>query len=144
MRWKSLAVTAVCLSIMSLLGCASGPAFQPPPEARPNLALIYIYRTQTFGGANQPAVMIDGRQATNLRPKGYSAHYVRPHKVEISATSTRFTEEKDSKLVLDAEAGKVYYIRGKLGFGKISGTPVLTLVDESSGAKEIRKCRLVE
>jgi hypothetical protein len=144
MRWRILAVVVTCLSVVSFLGCASGPAFHPPSEARPDLALIYIYRTQTFGGANQPAVMIDGRQVTNLRPKGYSAHFVHPHKVEISAGSTQFIDEKDSRVVIDAEAGKTYYIQGKLGFGKKLGAPVLALVDEGTGAKEIQRCRLIE
>lgn len=126
-----------------LLGCASGTSFQPV-EARADLALVYIYRIQNVGLANRPAVKINGRQVSNLRPDGYSAHLVHPGKIVISAASTQFVDEKQSSVTIDADAGATYYVRGKLGFGRFAGAPVLTLVDEEVGATEIRRCKLIE
>lgn len=143
-----------CVQRALLLGCvgvallqvscgSSGPPFEPV-QAADDLAVVYIYRTQRFGAANRPAVKIDGRQVTQLVPKGYSAHRIRPHRVEISASSTELATEKQDALTIDAEAGATYYVRGHLGSGRYAGAPVLTLVDDATGSREIRRCRRVE
>lgn len=140
---SKLVLACVGLALV-LVGCgSSGPPFEPV-DAADDLAVVYVYRTQRFGAANRPAVMIDGRQVTRLVPMGYSAHRIRPHRVTISGASTEFANEKRDAVVIDAEAGGTYYVRGRLGTGRYAGAPVLTLVDAETGSREIRRCRRVE
>ena len=108
---------AALLTLVVLLSAcgASGPVYQPAPQAAPSQAIIYVYRPKTlFNWGGSPGVHLDGKLMFDIRAGGYVKLDVTPgpHRVEVKG-----------RLLLDdwypgpvgrevnAEGGKTYYLR---------------------------------
>lgn len=89
-------------------------------------ARIVVYRLQRFGFKNQPEITLDGEPLTRLISKKYSVHFVRP--------GARTIRSSHSELVVQAEYGKTYYVRGRL---VSNGGGEIELVEESTAEREV-------
>jgi hypothetical protein len=126
------------IGFLSLLGCATGPAFTKIEKIPEDTGLVYIYRPgSAFGAAVSYDVKANGNPITHLTPGGYYAYLAKPGEIEFSAKT-----ESTSSLTLDVKAGQTYYIKGTVGVGIIVGRPRLALVTAEIGEKEIVKCKL--
>ncbi len=129
-----------------LAGCASVPTatveedsarkrFDPPPE---QMAGIYIYRNSNFGAALKKSVTVNGRALGQTAPMTYFYTVVPPGEHTLATES----EFGDNSLVLDAEAGKNYFVRQYIKMGVFVGGSKLEMVDEATGKEGVLECTL--
>ena len=129
---KQYCVTAFVLSLLLLFvaGCSSAKFSQVESLKAPaNEALIFFYRTGTGGGAIKYHVHdSEGKPVGYLGKNGDSFTIIVPpgtHQFWSRAAST-------NDVVLNVEAGKVYYVKGTVNMGFVVGRPVLEQVDKSA------------
>lgn len=131
-----------------LAGCATGPAFTPVSSAPPGQSLVYVYRKGNFvGAATESHIFVNGKHLTKLRNSAYAPAFVPPGPVLFStlrrvswglpgmAVLSLLEQKENERLCFDALSGRTYYVRWSIG-------DKMTLVDESTGAKEIQGLRL--
>ena len=142
------------LASLFLTGCATGPRFTAAPAPAPGKALVYVYRKSNFVGcAGYDRVYVNGNFLTELFSGGYAPCEVPPGPVVFSVTPkaslwintipaalSNLDTTKYEKLRIEAEAGKTYYINLYIEFIGHQ----MKLVDEATGAKQIRSLKLSE
>lgn len=138
---KTKRVIGILLLIAVLSSCVTlGPPFKPVDSIPPGKALIYMYRTNAFvGGAISYDMNVNDKIITILYRGGYYPHFVDPGKIDIWART-----ESKSSVTFVAEEGKTYYVRGSVTMGLMVGRPKLEVIDEATGAEEIKKCGLLK
>lgn len=129
------------LLVLTLLGaCASGTDYRDYREeiepVSSDEGRIYVYRTDTFGLANQPAVRLNDRQIGRAVPEGFFYVDVAPGSYTISC-ATEVTRSVD----VEIDAGATYYVRLDAKLGIIGNRLVPELVSTRKGAKEILSTR---
>lgn len=129
----------VCLVAAVLSGCAGvmGEAFKetitPTGKAR-----IYVYRPFAYvGGAVSYPVSINGEKMVRLPHTAYFVQDVAPGEIFVSAK----TPENEVSVKINAQANKIYFIKGGTQLGNYAGRATLTEVHPSVGEKEIAKCK---
>lgn len=135
---------ASILLVLSLVGCASVPMGDPKQDAalkefsaKPNVAGIYIYRNESFGAAVRMDIEIDGNPLGQSAANTYFYTEVAPG----SHTVTSKSENADS-IVVDAVAGKLYYIWQEVKMGLLYARTKLHLVSEDEGKKGVLETKL--
>ena len=128
------------ISVVFLLcaaGCASGPTYEEYSSAiDPPLPLdgrIYIYRTDAFGAAVQPVVMVNGEEVGKANPKSFFYVDRLAGKYEVSAST-----KAARSLSLTLEEGEVKYIRLDVKLGLFGGQIEPVLVDKAVGEQELK------
>jgi len=142
-------VNLACLTLL-FSGCASGPEFKPITDIPSNKALVYVYRKgRILGAANESHIFVNGEYLTKLKNSAYAPRVVEPGKVVFStlrrlnaamlggAVLASLEKEKNMRLTISVEAGNTYYVQWLVGNKMI-------LMDESTGAKEIKGLKLSE
>ncbi len=123
--------------LLCAVGCASGPTYEEYSSAiDPPLPLdgrIYIYRTDAFGAAVQPAVMVNGEEVGKANPKSffYVDRLAGKYEVSVSTKAAR-------SLSLTLDDGEVKYVRLDVKLGLVVGHIELVLVDKAVGEQELK------
>ena len=128
-----------------LTGCASVPmapkekdaaskTFSAPP---PDMAGVYIFRTNSFGGAAlSKRLSMDG-VAIGKTAKGVYYHLtVKPCEHTIATES----EFGDNVLKFTAEAGKNYFFQQYIKMGVFIGGSGIQAVSEEEGKQNVLQC----
>ena len=128
------------ISVVILLctaGCASGPTYEEYSSTiEPPLPLdgrIYIYRTNAFGAAVQPTVMVNGENVGKANLKSFLYIDRLAGKYDIS---TSIKAERSLSLIL--QEGEVKYVRIDVKLGVFGGHIELVLVDKTVGEQELK------
>jgi hypothetical protein len=149
---RTLAHTAPALlaagaALLLMAGCATGPASNPSAavEAPADRGLVYLYRKGSMMGAATPwKIYANGTRITSLANASYSTYLAEPGTVvfakQMAVTPLNFglvslLDPKQELLTLSVEPGQVYYLKFKLGFGKVSLEPVDAPTARSDMAK---------
>ncbi|MDK2122643.1 DUF2846 domain-containing protein [Parachitinimonas caeni] len=127
-----------------MVGCASVPMGDPAKDAelkkfssKPEVAGVYIYRNESFGGAVKMDVAVDGKELGSTAAKTYLYTEVAPGKHTVTSKA-----ENTAELTLDAVAGKLYYVWQEVKMGVMSARSKLSLVDEETGKKGVNESKL--
>lgn len=128
------------ISVVFLLcaaGCASGPTYEEYSSAiDPPLPLdgrIYIYRTDAFGAAVQPVVMVNGEEVGKANPKSFFYVDRLAGKYEVSAST-----KAARSLSLTLEEGEVKYVRVDVKMSHFGGHIEFVLVNRAVGEQELK------
>lgn len=139
--FKKLMVAAAMVSTVFLTGCASVPMgtpeqdaalkqFNPPPA---NKAGLYIYRNTFAGQALKKTVTLDGTVVGETANKIFFYKEIAPGKHNLSTES----EFGDNSLVLDAIAGKNYFVEQYIKIGVFVGGAALRLVEDDKAKPKV-------
>ncbi len=111
----------VCLVLSLAAGCATVPMATQDLDleaksflAPPDMANIYIYRNEMFGGAVKMTVLVDDQFAGDTASKTYILKTVEPGAHTIISKS-----ENDATLFLDVVAGQNYYVWQEVKMGQV-------------------------
>lgn len=150
-----LLVALLVVGAFLIPGCATGPKYSPVTSTPNDKALIFVFeksRTLGLGAANSYKIFVNGKHITNMWTGGYFPYLAEPGPSAM-AMDLRVTpltgllaalEEEIQGPRFDAEAGRTYYVEVRLGFESGLGKYTLELVDETTGAQEVRKGRMTE
>ena len=143
---KALASLFVITAALALGACASVPMATPEQDAQakkmvppPGKSLIYVYRNETMGAAIKMAVSLDGRNAGQTGPKTYFMWTVSPGQHEIASLT-----ENTSKLTVNTDSGKAYYVWQEVKMGAWSAGSKLQRVDDAKGRAGVEECKLIQ
>jgi hypothetical protein len=130
--------------VLILASCATVPMAPPAEDAAakkfevpPGKALVYVFRNTSFGAAIRFDLSVNGK------PIGKSARYTyfvveaQPGPITIKAEAENTTE-----MVVNAEAGKIYWVNQEVRLGFIMARVGLTQVVEDEGRKAVAECQL--
>ncbi|MGD0170408.1 MAG: hypothetical protein ABSE54_11870 [Smithella sp.] len=135
-RSGRLLLLMITAGVLVLLGCAAhGPSFKQVENIPADKAVIYIYHA---GGSNHSFFLqANGKDITALRKGTYYPYITEPGRIEFTAKTMG-----TASLVLEAKAGEIYYLQGRVPPG-FSPTPSLVLVSTEVGTQEIADCKLM-
>jgi len=107
-------------------------------------AVVYIYRVKALGTAVHYTVNADKKPVSDLDLylKGYLVYYADPGETTFWAEIEGSGHER-TKVTIDIQEGKSYYIEGSVKMGAAVGGPHLEHVSKEEGRKEIQKCKLI-
>jgi hypothetical protein len=108
-------------------------------KTEPDRANIYIYRNEYFGAAIKVPVSINGLDLGSTGAKTYFHLNVPPGIYHLNSSA-----ENDSKVHLNVEKGKNYFIWQEMKMGFIYGRTRLTNVDEVTGRAGVSESQLLE
>jgi len=116
--------------------------FQKVESIPDGKALIYLYRPKNYtGSAVHYAVNLNGEALfPHLYNGSYMVLFVDPGKQEFYAEVAK----QYTAVVVEAEAGQTYFVRGSVVSGVWVGGPKLELAPEILAMKEIGKCKLLK
>lgn len=140
----SLAGFGMAVVLLGLVGCAaSGPKYEVAAAPPTGQGLVYIYRPGKFMGGGAGFDVHTGtkeadRAVTYLQNGGYFPFYTPPGEITLWGKT-----ESSASVTLDVKAGETYYVKGSIGVGFIVGRPRLEVVDNATGAKEVKECKLL-
>ena len=148
MTGTRLKLFSVSLSLWLLAGCA-GVATASDEEsvaARdftpiPDKALVFLYRpSQALGAAIATEIKVNGITAGGTGPGTFFRWEVKPGVYAFSAQ----TQESFQNVQVNAEAGKLYFLRQTERLGFTTGGRVgLVQVDEATGKKAVGKLKML-
>jgi len=143
---------------MSLLTLALGGCglynTQAPPEKNKaaiafspevDKAVIYVYRSSSLVAAIQAfRIYLDKQPLVDCTSGTFIRLVVEPgsHVVGVGHAG-QFTPLNES-VAVEATKGKLHYVKLAIGASPISGIPKLTLADEETAQREIKRCSLLE
>lgn len=140
-----LAKLLAIVSVVAVTGCASinkAPA-QVDAEskqfkANPAVSQVYVYRNVTLGAALSMPVTVNGKLAGNTGPNSF-------FKFNLPAGTHTLTSQGDgSKLTINTEAGKLYFVWQEVKMGVMAGGSKLQLVSEAEGKKGVAECTQIQ
>lgn len=138
-------LAATLLITAALAGCASVPMASlnndnqaKTFQVKQDRANIYVYRNEHFGAAIPMSLALDGKMTGRTGAMTYAKWEVLPGKHEISSIS-----ENTSKLSLNAEAGKNYFIWQEVKMGMWQARSLLQEVDPTAGMAAVKECKLI-
>ena len=137
-------IALICTISLTLYGCASVPMGDATKDAelksfkaRPDMAGLYIYRNENFGGAIRMDVEVDGKPIGQTAAKTYFYKEVAPGKHTVTSKS-----ENTDTLEVETVAGKLYYIWQEVKMGLLYARTKLSLVSEEEGRKGVLESSL--
>jgi hypothetical protein len=135
-----IAITAL---LLALAGCASGPGFKDVSSSFGAIpsgnGRIFFYRITPLGAALQPSVMLNGEKVGSAVPLGFFYVDRSPGDYEVATTT-----ELKKTLTFHLDAGQTRYVRLSISMGFFVGHVYPELVEDSVGAKEIEKTKMVK
>lgn len=137
-------IVAAAAFLMALVaGCATVPMASMEEDTRakafavqPDKSSIYVYRSETIGGAIPMTVTLDGRVAGQSGPQTYYLFEVDPGMHEVSSIA-----ENTSTVKLNTVAGRAYYLWQEVKMGMWMARSLLQEVDEATGRKGVAECK---
>jgi uncharacterized protein YceK len=143
---KRLFLLLSVLGTLVLSGCATVQMAQPHEDSKAKTfvtkndrANIYIYRNELFGAAIQMDTVVNNKPLGKTGPKTFFMVDVPPGKHTVVSKA-----ENDATLVVEAEAGKNYFIWQEVKMGLLFARSHLQLVDESKGKAGVNECSLID
>ena len=150
------------LSATLLAGCTfnapDGPPFRAHPGPSDQEALVYVYRppTEKWGHDRTYYLFDEKEKLTDLLHGSYCPVLVEPGKTMFLADVNRdfrtwiaggaveLAAAPDGAVVeFDADPGKTYFVRFHPIAHAFTFEPTMTLVSESEGLYELRRCKLL-
>ena len=127
MKLKSLIfIATLFLAFFSLQGCSSGQLTKAEQIKAPkDKAVIFFFRTGRGGGAIKFHVhTLEGH------PVGYLGASGDSFSIEVEPGTHHYWSKAASRndVILNVEAGKVYYVKATVKMGAVVGRPVLEQV----------------
>jgi hypothetical protein len=148
---KTNSFVMILFLIGVLSGCASVDYSQKGgfPEAKPDQALVYFYRTPGFVGSTYRFDVFDnnkriGAMAQNsyfyiFTKAGDHRFYVQDQAIELSANNEPLAKNapttNDRAILISLQQGKIYYIKVDIAYELMGGRPVFTQVDKAEAMK---------
>ena len=129
----------MAISVCGLLAWAQEPTTAAPQMSRtkPSKATVYVYRYKQFvGSALAPSVYCDGDELARMENGRYFTVNLEPGK------HTFTSNDKQSGIDLDLNAGEEYFIRVELVAGFAKGHGRLVLVPREQGVYELKSDKL--
>ena len=143
---KKLMVVCALLLAALASGCASVPMATPERDStaksfavKPDKANIYVYRNETMGAAIKMPIVLNGRLVADTGSKTFLLLEVPPGKHTIVSKT-----ETDSTLMINAAAGRNYFIWQEVKMGMFAARSALQQVDDATGKAAIAECKLIE
>src|SRR5262249_40029419 len=140
-----ISLAALLLGVTMLAGCASVPMSSPADDAAAKQfapvdgkSVIYVYRSETLGTAVKMDVSLDGK------PMGQTVSHSFFRFVVHAGHHTVDSQNGTSKLDLDTEAGKVYYVWQEVKVGFASANSLLHAEDAGKGQADVKNCKLIK
>ena len=131
---------------VALIGCASVPPAPAVTDASAKTFMVdaakanfYIYRNDDSGDAVKTPILIDNVAAGETVAKTYVFRQVEPGSHVVVSKA-----ETDSVLVIDAKAGKNYFVWQEVKTGKWKARSRLQLVEETVGKAGVNECKLAQ
>lgn len=122
----ALFILTLLLTLFSTQGCSSGQLAKAQQIKAPkDKAVIYFYRTGFGGGAIKFHVhTLEGH------PVGYLGKSGDSFSIEVEPGTHHYWSKAASRndVILNVEAGKVYYVKATVKMGAVVGRPVLEQV----------------
>jgi len=110
--------------------------FTPPP---PDIAKIYVYRNEPWGGTVKMDLYLDGVLAATTVPYSFTVLKVRPGTHTLVSRA-----EDDSVLSLDVTGGWIYFVWQEVTWGLLYARSNLQLVERDVGRAAVRRCNLID
>lgn len=128
---------ALCLFILALAGCATGPKYSEVRSTIPQLSAdkgrIYFYRSANiFGSGIQPSVKLNGNVVGESKPGGFFYVDVPPGDYEVVLTT-----EVDKKLTFSLNKRQERCVRMTVGLGVVVYRVYPEIVDATQCEKEL-------
>jgi hypothetical protein len=142
---KSMTALLVLLCALILPGCATRSLAPADTDAlakqmRPveGKAVVYIFRNEEYSTPWPIGLTLDGKDATSTSANTYVRWVLEPGQHIIASHA-----ENDVGLVLQAEAGRVYYVWHDVTMGYFRPRANLRLVDRTTAEVAMRTCYLL-
>jgi len=142
---KKLMTAGVLALVVLASGCASVPMATPEQDAaarsfavKPGKANIYVYRNETFGAAIRMPIALNGKLVGDTAANTFLILEVSPGGHTILSKT-----ENDPIVMINAVAGRNYYVWQEVKMGMFSARSALHLVDEATGKAAIKDCKLI-
>lgn len=141
-RWTPFALGLLVI-LLAVPAAAQSPAPAPTSAETPAatvadeaVATVYIYRPGKYWGkALEPSVFLDEQKLLDMDNARYLALKLSPgHHVLRS-------NEKDSEIDQEWEAGKRYYVKMTIATGMLKGRGQMAMVTEKLALKEMQKLK---
>ena len=146
MNFKSVFVCALLGLAISLAGCGVAPLAPPkadtlakqmlPVEGK---AVVYLFRNSPPSAGWTIPVTLDGKDMGVTGGQTYFRWEVSPGEHIIISKTHEW-----SGLIVNAEAGRVYYVWQDIGVGFFVPTSELKFVDRITAEINLRSCNLLE
>lgn len=104
------------------------------PQAQPDQALIYFYRTPGFIGSTYRFNVIENNQVVGAMAQN-SYFYLFAEAGEHSYSVGDRNANPASLITMNLQAGKTYYVKVDVEYQVVGGKPVFSEVDESEAMK---------
>jgi hypothetical protein len=136
----------ILIVLAALSACASRPLADADTDALAKLmrpvegkAVIYVFRNETYSAPWPVRLTLDGKNMGSTDANTYFRWSVEPGQ-HIIATHA----ENNEGLVLETEAGKVYYVWQEISMGYFQPRSSLREVDRSTADVALRNCYLLQ
>lgn len=132
------------LAFLLLSACASVDYSQPAvfPEAKPDQALIYFYRTPGFIGSTYRFNVSQGDKVVGAMAQDSYFYLFTQAGKHTYAVNDQY-KEQGSRISLDVQSGKVYYIKVGVEYQPLGGKPIFTEVSEAEAMKLLKSRKYV-
>ncbi len=145
MRKNTIAIFWIAsLALFGLSGCsAKGELFAGFEKPKPDRALLYVYRPDSFGGSGvYYGVHVNNKENNNtgigqLKNNAFLKMDIPEGESEVWAET-----ESKSSVTLDAKKNEIHCVKGEVGIGLFVGRPYLSIVDANTCKAEIQGKRL--
>jgi hypothetical protein len=146
MNVKSCLACAFVAMVTLLSGCGTVPLAPPETDALsklmqpvPGKAVVYLFRNETYSAPWTIKVTMDGKDMGQTGAETYFRWILEPGEhIVLSHT------ENVASLVLNAEAGRIYYVWQDIQMGLFQPRSRLTLVDRTTTEIALRSCYLLD
>ena len=126
----------ITLLFLFLTACASVDYSQQAifPEAKPDQALIYFYRTPGFIGSTYRFNVLEGDNIVGAMAQDSYFYLFTDAGEHIYSVKMEY-KEPGNFIKMDVQAGKVYYVKVDVEYQMLGGKPIFTLVDHAEASK---------
>jgi len=132
--------------VVLVSGCASVPMEDPKKSAslkkfstKSDKAGLCIYINEAFGGAILMDLKIDGKLQGQTAPYTFFYKEVEPGKHSVTSVA-----ENTDSVIIDAIAGKLYYIWQEVKMGLMMARSKLNIMPENEGKKGVLETALAK
>lgn len=119
-------ILVIALIALFISGCATvakGPSYSEVGEmqAKEGFATLFVFREYAEPTAWGAKIHIDSKKVATLNQGGFTRVYVKPGNREIVGKWGATTGQRESKISLNIEANKAYFVE-LTGLSKLTGT----------------------
>jgi Protein of unknown function (DUF2846) len=127
-------------------GCYATTAMAPPAvnaqahslTPTPDRGIVYVYRSESFGGAVKMPVLMDGVYSGETVPHAFMVWEMAPGRHLVTSKA-----ENDEQLEIDVRPGQAYFVWQEVKMGMMMARSRLHVVSEPEGRQALARCKLV-